>query len=823
VQEISFRDWLRVLIQKYFNNNSVDYPLVIWCDPDNLWKDILKNTVDETFELWSETDNELILKHRLHQADSKPRVVYIPVKEEELSFLRVYADNAIEVVEMDLLEALLQYGAPIPSEKQSELKPNLPGYIKSWFDEPRSKWNEIQSGDEGVLITPEKILQTLSNIDFEELKSGDKFQIFRGIVTENYGLPDPTEGSQKEWRIKSVSFMICSEAYSINPDNPPKNPSYIIFDDSQREKALGLLDSWKKRTDYYPHLELLMKDADEQAQLQYWANNITLDKNRFSSKKVENTLFDDEIERLARLDPVDLCQELRKKLDIYQQHSRGFWGKIASNKIQWSILTEYAKTADSLAIHDGVEKIWNAVDEAVSWYTEYGWRADELAENIHQENPNLPGALYSIRAKLQRTHQKIVDKTNLVFSELIDKQGLEKVNLEFSGMKTEQYLVNSDRVAFVIVDALRFELGKRISRNLNEGEPVERAQVIASKSSIPTITSLGMSYALPGVSRLETSVNKTNNGLSIKTPGSSIDLSTKTGRIKWLKKKFSLKDSSFINIEEILDYRETKTKRLGKNLFVFGKDFDDEGHQGKLQITGAANLVDRYSNAVRKLRSLGYSKIIIVTDHGYFHWESDEGEIEEKPDGNIISSSRRYVIGHNLVHSQSLKLKVSGSQIECLTPRSINVYKTYGGMGFFHGGTTLQEYIVPVVIVEWPEKAKKVQVNLIPISEITSLSQRVEIEPSKVQKNLFGNLDETVISRRVFVKVVDPKNRGVLFRSKDHLVEPGGSGIVVELEKVDGEEAEFNSELNILVCDSDNEAILHETKVVLRVEFDTWY
>ena len=62
-----------------------------------------------------------------------------------------------------------------------------------------------------------------------------------------------------------------------------------------------------------------------------------------------------------------------------------------------------------------------------------------------------------------------------------------------------------------------------------------------------------------------------------------------------------------------------------------------------------------------------------------------------------------------------------------MIPRSVNVFETYGGIGYFHGGATLQELIIPVITVTYPKKSKKIGVVIKPVDQITTLEQRIEV------------------------------------------------------------------------------------------------
>ncbi|MDD4455680.1 MAG: hypothetical protein PHI67_10285, partial [Candidatus Methanomethylophilaceae archaeon] len=151
--------------------------------------------------------------------------------------------------------------------------------------------------------------------------------------------------------------------------------------------------------------------------------------------------------------------------------------------------------------------------------------------------------------------------------------------------------------------------------------------------------------------------------------------------------------------------------------------------------------------------------------------------------------------------------------------------KTYGGLGFFHGGATLQELIIPVVQVHWPQKAKKVNVVLKPVGLITSEMPRVQVEPgAKGQQKLVG-ADSNLLSRKVLVKVRDPQTGKVIFRHNDATtIDPTGGVQTIALSLVDAASAPpFGSNLLVVVQDADDEEMLASEEVELRVEIDEFW
>jgi hypothetical protein len=332
-----------------------------------------------------------------------------------------------------------------------------------------------------------------------------------------------------------------------------------------------------------------------------------------------------------------------------------------------------------------------------------------------------------------------------------------------------------------------------------------------------------MAFALPMKREdLSVSLSKDNKNFHVNAINFDGDLTIAEQRRKWFKK--SIGANKFTTINEILDNdKPIPTCRKNKVLIVHGAEFDSDGHEGQLKLEGAEDHLSRYSKTIRRLRNSGYKRVIVTTDHGFFHWQPDADEVQEKPDGEILWTSRRAIIGNNLRHSSAIHLPVIRSDFEALVPRSINAFKTYGGLGFFHGGATLQEILIPVVVACWPAKATKVEVVLKPVGQIASEAPRVQVQAGgKGQAKLFTDTNE--LARKIFIKVKDPSKGKLVFRhSNPATIEPEGDPITISLQLVDPRpNLPYGAELVVEVIDADDEEILDREEIKLKVDIDEW-
>ncbi|MGE0827268.1 MAG: PglZ domain-containing protein [Candidatus Binatia bacterium] len=832
----SLRVWLRQQITQTLTKRGAKSSFLIWCDPQRVWRELLLATAeDNAFEVWAEESHELVLRERFYAAPQAPRVIWLPVAREDISYFKVFTLEAVDVRQWTLAEALAAYGVEISSEQLVELNSLLAAHVKEWLDRSKSAWKELTPGNaKSTLVDDERVFDVLASSEaaFEAVLPRDRFPVFVRRVTEDFGLPTPHADDPQTWRLQAVATLLCTDAATKCPDTPPSERDRMIPAGTSRTPALQLLARWQKHVDLCDGFEELALRADTLTTLQYWAKNLPDIPAPLASPAAENALFQVEVERLTKIDEFAiLARHLDEHVSVYHDHARSFWGQRARTPVRWGHLAKLASIASLLYQQAQVEAGWKTPADAMDWYVSIGWQVDHAGEALFQEDAHLPGGLMKVRAILRKAYLRHLDRMNAAFSELLSHSTLASLALPFAGDAIKELVGKAsarEPVAILVLDACRYDLGCRLAEMLNRGEPTRRATVTPARAPIPSITALGMPLCLPGASEtLRVSLTAdTNADWHVTVAGFAGDLSQANQRRAWLKQTYKLKDSSLLSISDILnsDVPDAITaKALGKLIFVFGDDFDD--HDGVLKPFGLDQIVERYATAIRRLRSGGYNSICVVTDHGFFHWEPEQDEIEPKPTGDVRWSSRRATVGHGLQHSSAISLQVTASDLDCRVPRSINAFKTYGSLGFFHGGATLQELVIPVVLASWPKKAKRIDVVLKPLEQIVSLSQRVEVAPAaSAQKDIFGSVDTNLLGRQVMIKVLHPDSGKLLFKSKGKVtVEPGGGTVTVELEKVKGTEATVGTEVQLLVLDADDEEILDRSVATLKVELDEWF
>ena len=832
MSELTFRTWLRAEIGAILGRKNDPPPLIIWCDSDCEWRELLLAAADgDKFELWADDKHELILREELRTARSSPRVVWVPRRRSDLSFLKLLELQAEMVWTEPLVSALVRFGVRIPAEREAELRPLLGSYAKELLDKPLSEWPDFLSPAQvsAQLMTEDLILEVLAHPDepIERRVPPKLSAVFGRRLKDDFGLLDPSLcRDERDWRVEVVSQLLATDAAVKVPSNPPADRDRTIGAGSPRENAMRLLERWTRDVELAPVFEKLSREADSRLSLGVWARALSTAPAPLASRSGEDALFSKIIEELSRLDNLEsLSGKLGEVSKLAHQHAEGFWGKRAREPVAWTTLAGLSDAASALADQHGTQANWKAARDAVEWFTSRGWRLDEVGEALICDDHNATGALREVRARLERAYLRHLDEVNGVFSELLAHEGTEALGLRFAGEVLEEIKPAKEPIAVLVLDACRYDLAERISERLNRGEPVTRARVTAARAPLPSITALGMPFALATEpSQLKVDLGQgENRRWRVTEAGEKWDLSQAVVRREWLRKRFGLKATSFSDIKRVLEDEVPGAAESGRLIFVFGDEFDTAGHEGELRFRGAEQYLHDYTRAILKLRDAGYTTVIAITDHGFIHWEPEKDEILSNPEGEIAWRSRRAIVGTQLKHPVAIKLRVSQSDLECMVPRSVNAFQTYGGIGFFHGGATLEEIIIPVLKVEWPRKAAKVPVVLGPITEILSLSPRVEVRAGSTGALPGMGGSPNVTGRNVALKIIEPATGRRLFFSREPIaVQSDGTPAEVLLGRTPGEMCTRGTKLLVEARDADNDELLDQREAELKVDLTEW-
>ena len=258
----------------------------------------------------------------------------------------------------------------------------------------------------------------------------------------------------------------------------------------------------------------------------------------------------------------------------------------------------------------------------------------------------------------------------------------------------------SRRIAYILVDALRWELAQELPEVLGADFT---SRIELAIGTAPSITEIGMAALLPsaasglrigGTTKLQVSLH-------------GQVLRNRQDRISYLKDRAGVPVVD-LRLEDPRNFRR-KLKDLGEGpalVFVTSREIDQSGED---EMTLAREHMERVLThlglAIRKLAEEGVEHFVIAADHGYLYGEElAESEKIDPPGGKTALIHRRVWAGQGAAASENYLLtEVSrfgaASDLEMAVPWNLAGFRTSGPTAYFHGGLSPQEILLPVVVV----------------------------------------------------------------------------------------------------------------------------
>ena len=263
----------------------------------------------------------------------------------------------------------------------------------------------------------------------------------------------------------------------------------------------------------------------------------------------------------------------------------------------------------------------------------------------------------------------------------------------------------SGRVAYILVDALRFEMAREL---LNTLEPDWSHDLTPALATPPTVTEIGMAALMPGAEKGLAVAPGKSARLAAVVAGNTLE--TRRDRVNHLQTTLS-KNVVVTKLDRLAPLSDGPLRKKLKSaaLIVITATEEIDGLCESSPAL-ARRMLDDVLNQLRRglktLFGLGVETAVISTDHGYLFGERlIPGQAIDAPGGKTVALKRRVWVGRGGAEQPGvLRAPLSafgvGGELEIATPQNLSCFKVKGGATeYFHGGLSLQELVIPVLTV----------------------------------------------------------------------------------------------------------------------------
>ena len=399
-------------------------------------------------------------------------------------------------------------------------------------------------------------------------------------------------------------------------------------------------------------------------------------------------------------------------LEVVAARARSFWvDREVGRQAQWEACRLMAELGD--LVEQIRPKLSSLGVDANAWVEAYsepqGWhRVDRVQRTLEAWVAKMDEEAEAERALgvVRREHETLLHEMALGFSKALEAAGWSLDGLlHQSRVYPETAEKAHGRVAYFLVDALRFEMGAELAQQLDQATELALKPAIAA---LPTVTPVGMAALLPGAST-SFSVVEHKGTLAARVGGTALPGSAE--RMKYLR---ALRpDAQDIDLNKLLEVSsKSLERRFGSTplLVVRSQEIDllGEASGGYLARHVMDTVIANVARAVRKLAKLGFETFVVTADHGHqFAVRKEEDMLLDKPGGATVDLHRRCWAGHGgqtaaaCVRVTAAELGYD-SDLEFVFPRGLAVFKAGGDLAYHHGGISLQEVVVPVLTFRIP-------------------------------------------------------------------------------------------------------------------------
>ncbi len=324
----------------------------------------------------------------------------------------------------------------------------------------------------------------------------------------------------------------------------------------------------------------------------------------------------------------------------------------------------------------------------------------------------------------------------------------------------QPFLSKGQKVFVIISDALRYEAAAEFAQRL-QSENRWTTEVEALFGTLPSYTQLGMAALLPGS---QLAFDTATNAVSV----NGRNAAGTPNRAEILKLSCDSKATAI----QAVEFLELNTKTGGRELmrdneviYIFHATIDNIGHNLVSEtktFEAVEQAFDELELIIKKIANINGTNMLLTADHGFLFQQDDvdDGDSAALPAAEQwFYRDRRFAIGKGIGESPKVKVFSSGAlgiqgDWSAAFPLSLGRFPLQGsGKRFVHGGTSLQEVVVPVVRIH---KAR---------SDDTG---RVEVIVSRVPAKLTtGQFSVALLQERPAVDKVLPRTLRIGVFAKD--------------------------------------------------------
>lgn len=467
-----------------------------------------------------------------------------------------------------------------------------------------------------------------------------------------------------------------------------------------------------------------------------------------------------------------------------RQREHSFWvRRKPQHDAAWRLVERAAHLGQLIARHPHPLEDAMGLSEAIELYTELAAPVDRAHRLLEQRRKSLLDVCISINGfarlrerldLLRRRYRRWSDDLARRFNALCLEHGFTPTQSlqqrHLFDQEVRPHALKPDvKVAFFMVDALRYEMAEELMRDLQDLEEGVTLSLKPRLCELPSVTAVGMNALAPIAP--QGTLEPILDGHAFKGfKTNEFQVTRPDDRIRAIQHRIGTRKCEMRSLQQILDApSHVLQKELKKIdlLVVHSQELDEAGEKG-LGLTTFEHTLRDLQTAMRLLREAGVEHVIMSADHGYLlldHTTAHDRLLQHA--GSKTDADRRHLVYP--VHTvQDGRVTVSLSALGYLhvegflmLPEDTSIFdRGARNQLFVHGGNAPQERVIPVLHAHFDpiEKGTKrtspdradLLLDITPSQGIMGLhAVKVSAKSEQSQGTLFGDAPHIALSLRI--------------------------------------------------------------------------
>jgi hypothetical protein len=421
---------------------------------------------------------------------------------------------------------------------------------------------------------------------------------------------------------------------------------------------------------------------------------------------------------LSRLEKMARASDLMAAREVIQSRKGSVCNHLPERALLWKLaercvdLMSAAVTWRSAAPHsDASLRDWIAAYTAIDglWQVDRQQRLVEQGAAACAEDSEVAGLINLCR----QTYLEVAGSAQSRFLRAVENAGWPPDGIfrqtQTFGRYVEPALSERRKIAYFLVDSMRYEMGRDLADSLEALGPLT---VTAAATVLPTTTPCGMAALMPAA----------DGAFSLVVDGDDLVPALGGRPIRNSKERMDLLRERYgdrfadLPLSDLLSANQKRLQGIvGSADFVVVRtqeiDALGEGPSPYLARKLMSDILRDIGIATDRLVSMGFETFVYAADHGHVLLpEVEAGDVVREPPGEWKKAKRRCRLGAStgdapgVIVFSATKVGIVGSVSDFVVTTGFRVFSA--GEGYFHEGLSLQECLIPVIVLQARNRPK---------------------------------------------------------------------------------------------------------------------